>query len=189
MSDSDNSSYILRYDLLSQTPQYFVGADWYDFVTSGGGCSPAGPNTSVQFNNAGSFAGDSSLEFKRELGDSTLLLTGQNSSDDPTLSINADPAAQGSIIFGNLDQTDNWVELDGAPSGLYVAVNQPGGDIEMQPGALSGPSFTLTPDGAMALTPLTGAQITALTPSLGWIVVNSDTNHLEYYNGTTWVSL
>jgi len=400
MSDSDNSSYILRYDLLSQTPQYFVGADWYDFVTSGGGGSPAGPDTAIQFNNAGNFGGDPSFaidipgqtlqlglanslfsirtpdalsgddsggtltvqpgdgigagsggtlnlysgngdgtgpggnlnintgegqsggnigvvtgnatttdysggvihfltgnglgagqagdiafvvggsgatgdggavsftsgtggatsgsggnmtfaagtgggtgsggnvilvagtgqsapngnvilkdptsgdaaildtslltddrtysfpdasgilaDITVEVGNSTLNITGKNSTDDPTLSINADPATQGSIIFGNLDQTDNWVELDAAPSGLYVAVNKPGGDIEMQPGALGGPTFVLTADGAMALTPLTGAQIIALTPSLGWIVVNSDTNHLEYYNGTTWVSL
>jgi hypothetical protein len=29
MADTDNSSYLVRYNLVSQTPEFFVGSDWY----------------------------------------------------------------------------------------------------------------------------------------------------------------
>ncbi len=31
MADTDTSSYILRYDFVTATPQYFTGSDWYEF--------------------------------------------------------------------------------------------------------------------------------------------------------------
>ncbi len=37
MADSDNSSYLVRYNLVSNSPEFFVGADWYPMDTSSGG--------------------------------------------------------------------------------------------------------------------------------------------------------
>jgi hypothetical protein len=40
MSDSDYSSYILRYNLISKGPEYWAGQDWYSITVSASGYLP-----------------------------------------------------------------------------------------------------------------------------------------------------
>lgn len=166
-------------------------------------------NTEIIYNNNGVLAGDSNLIWVTgiasmgigKLPDSYPLEIDSNRADGTYVLCESsnNAAASGFLATNNLGsvQIAAFNAGAGAPlastgaifaDGMPLQIISDTGSVSIAAGTTT-PQVVVTTGGALALTPLTATQIAALTPSQGWIVMNSTTGHLEYYNGTTWVSL
>jgi hypothetical protein len=179
MSDSDFSSYILRYDLISSTPQYFNGADWYPFAATA--TNPAGSNTQVQFNNSGAFGASPNLTFN---GTALTVLGGSNS-------ITLNPTAPDfNLIFSGSEFDINQFRIAVESLGLimtagYEWINNTGGSYS------SSAVLQLDSTTQGFLPPrMTSTQRTAIsTPANGLIVYDTTANQLYEYQNTSWVAI
>jgi len=62
MANNDSAQYVLRYNEISATIEAQIGLNWTEIAVGGGG-TPGGSTTQIQFNNADAFAGDASLTY------------------------------------------------------------------------------------------------------------------------------
>ena len=138
MSNSDSSAQNVRFNLDSQQLEFAIGLDW-TAVPSGGG-TPGSPDTSVQFNDAGSFAGSAALTWdgtnlavdgnvvtqtvKTAAGNITI----QSTSNGDSVILDA-PANGTVIIQTNAGTHQTFFNADGTV-GLGAAIMGPAGAFD-----------------------------------------------------------
>lgn len=68
----------LYYDIVNACEEVYNGSLWSCLGSGGGGGSPGGPTTAIQFNNGGTFGGSTNLEWNN--GSQQLTITGTSNS-------------------------------------------------------------------------------------------------------------
>jgi hypothetical protein len=133
MSNSDASSYTLRYNEISTHLEYANGGNWYQVPSSGGG-TPGGTNGELQYNHAGAFGGDTATtDGAGNITATSLTLTGPRmdfTSNGNDYELTAPSGLSGANSFvlpptlgtsGQVLSTDgvgntNWISSSGSPN-------------------------------------------------------------------------
>lgn len=148
-------------------------------VTGGGGGSPGGSNTQVQFNDSGSFGGNVGLTFTKASGN--LTIGGQIASSTFGL-----PGVTHTYLFGNNNDVGNAAgisnqDINGnllAPLSLPLAVNK-GGTGTTTPALVAGTNVTITG---------TWPNQTVNATSSGGVTNSAGNNVVTKSNGTNLVA-
>jgi len=181
------------------------------WANAGGGGTPAGLNTQLQFNNVGAFGGTGGDNIDHQGvhwvdETKTLVLNGFDGSDGNILSIMQAAQSEYGYIFVSDVPADfdfsmglnNMFRLRGtgaltfqAPANnitmmsFYRKTNtSPTGNFLVLNDALANPLFAVDINGILKLTPTTEPA----SPVEGMVYAGTD-HHLYYYNGTTWKQL
>lgn len=158
----------------------------------------AGTDTMIQYNNAGSFGG--SAKFTWDDTDSLLTITNNDISTVAQLNIidsRGNEGAQirmcslnqGSVVFFDSDQSTQLADLtvNQHPKNVFLNSYDSTTSISLQTN-INATTFTwsFNPDGSLLLPNLASEPS---SPREGELIYNSATHNMEYWNGTTWISL
>jgi hypothetical protein len=115
----------------------FLKADGSFQVPSGGGGTPGGAGTQVQFNDSGSFGGNANLTFDKSTGTFTVGPNGGNQ-------LIVTPGAQGATLFSGASKFNYTSVTD---TGFFVSAGEAGGTGTFA--ADAGMEFFLSSSGSM----------------------------------------
>jgi len=175
----------------------FVGLAYlFDSITipivTGGGGSPGGSSTQIQYNDTGAFAGSPLLTFQTVA--SVIPFLSLNSDSEAVIGFSS---ADGLVQYGTIANFGttvlglshpNFIEL--AAGGVQVNVLQPGKVVVSTEPSAGDPSAIFevrsTTKGTL-LSTMTEAQRDAIaTPAEGLEIYNLDTHTKNFWNGTVW---
>jgi hypothetical protein len=131
-------------------------------ATGGGGGTPAGSNTQIQYNNSGAFGASDAFEW---------IDTAHSSAN--TLNLNNSNGT--TIAWNSNDAGTMWSSIYSDGTGNIVITS-----------AIGGTTWTLKADGGLLLPQLTTEPS---SPTEGELIYNITTHHMEYWNSSTWVIL
>lgn len=169
------------YNTTTHALNFYNGSVWGGV----GGGSPAGANTQIQYNGSGSFAASAQLTF---VSSSNFLSLIDPSTVGSTVVLASDIAGQGpSILFTDPAHpiTAQYGVL-GADGDGNMDLNSNASVLVTTNTASTPQTFLFGPDGGLQLPQLSARPG---SPVAGEIIYNNTSHHVEYYNGTTWVTL
>ncbi len=156
----------LFYNTTSGCEQVYNGSSW-SCLGAGGGGTPGGVNTNVQFNNSGTFGGSSNFFWNN----TTRLLT-----------INALASGAGLAVGGGYVQADIGFLATTLTATTFNAIQAPGGGMAAK--NFTATTYVQTGRSSGAPTPTSGDTIVA-----GAMYWDTGLTVERVFNGSTWVSL
>lgn len=169
-------------------------------ASNGSGGSPAGADTEVQFNNSGSFGGSANLKWSG----SDLTISPSNNhglivkGDQPAIYftssgdipqaylVNASVTTPPYLILGN-DFGPILLQAFGAGSNSVVV--DPTGSVHGDENPSAALWISGTTQGFLPPRMTTTQRDAIASPASGLEVYNTDTNAIEFYNGTVWAGM
>lgn len=139
------------------------GSEEHPLAASGGGVVPGGANTDVQFNDAGSFGGDSRFTFNKATG--KLTFNNPNPSDITILS----GSASGNGL--NVINSGNTVELSALETGWTLDLESSG---QMLFSSGSGSGIFFASGGVFSVTAPSGINMGVTTGPINLKVANAN---------------
>lgn len=164
-------------------------------AANGSGATPAGANTQIQYNNSGTFGASADLTFQSDIltvASSTtgpiLVLQDNSGTSGATVLLNSDNAGGSAIIFQNAAQNVEYAQITtDTDANLFLSSEVGPGNVSIQTNLdTASQQWDFRADGGLRLANL---GVRPGTPVEGELIYNNATHHMEYYNGTTWVTL
>jgi len=168
------------YNTTTNQSEFYNGTIW---TSGGGGGSPGGANTDIQFNNSGAFGGVSTLTWDGTSVSATGLSVGNGIIAFPGGDLNIQTG-------GNLAITDgSSFDISGGGN-IFVT----GGQLQASTSTFSSNPSALcqldsTTQGFLPPRMTTTQRNAISSPATGLVVYNTTLNETDVYNGTSWVSI